>query len=316
MTVQDEVIDISLGFDANYAVHAAAVIASVSRYGKNSRFRFLVLHEGVGLDLQKQIEQLAPNGTFVWIEIGDDDVPAFEARRHLTRSTLYRLGLENLAPPDCRRVLYLDSDITVIGDVSDLWRADMQGKALGAVIDGYLAANYDNGQLFHERWNLPFGKYFNAGILLIDLQQVRERKLFSQTIKFVAEHDYDLPFNDQDALNYVFHNAWLPLSVAWNVQRPQAVFWEARIIPEEVRLGDQRPLIVHYTGPEKPWLSTGYHPWSWIYWESLAHTPFFESVAKKYGVNRLKRIKLWLRWMRRRPKHAKLVGCDLLSPVR
>lgn len=316
MTPQDEVIDVALGFDSNYAVHAAAVISSVCRYGKRSRFRFLILHEGVGPNLQKQIEVLAPNASFVWIEIGDDDVPAFEARRHLTRSTLYRLGLEKLAPIDARRVLYLDADITVIGDVTELWRIDLQGRPLGAVTDGYLSANYENGQPFHERWNLPTDRYFNAGILLIDLQQVREKELFTKTIRFVAEHDFDLPFNDQDALNYTFNNAWLPLSIAWNVQRPQAVPWEATTIPEYVRLGDQRPMIVHYTGPEKPWLPTGYHPWSWIYWESLAHTPFLDSVAKQRGVSRLMRMKLWVRWTKRRPKHAKLVGCDLLSAFR
>lgn len=314
--MQDEVIDVALGIDANYAVHAAAVIASVSRYGKASRFRFIIVQEGVGPDLQKQIERLAPNAAFVWIEIGNDDVPAFQAREHLTRSTLYRLGLEKLAPVDCRRIVYLDADITVIGDISELWRTDLQSRPLGAVVDGFLAPDYGNGQLFHERWSLPEGKYFNAGILVIDLQQVREKKLFSKTIEFLAEHGRELPFNDQDALNHVFHNDWLPLSVAWNVQRRQSVSWEVRTIPAEMQLGDQRPLIVHYTGPEKPWLSTGYHPWSWIYWESLAHTPFLRAVAQRQGVNRFKRVKLWLRWMMCKPKHTKLVGCDIFSAIR
>lgn len=314
--IPGERIDVTFGFDVNYAMHAAAVIASVHRYGKGSTFRFIILHEGVGAELQKEIEGVAPGDAFVWIEVGDDDVPQFEARRHLTRSTLYRLGLETLAPADCKRVIYLDADITVIGDVSELWRTDLKGAAIGAAVDSYLSLDYDGGPPFHEQWDLPKGDYFNAGILLIDLEKVRAGKLFARTIEFVATHDHDLPFNDQDALNYVFAGNWRRLDVIWNLQRPQAVQWQAPTLPKELQLGDQRPMIIHYTGPEKPWLSTGYHPWSWTYWESLGHTPFVQKVAMKQGVSRLQRLKLWFRWIRRKPKLAVLEGDAPLAALR
>jgi lipopolysaccharide biosynthesis glycosyltransferase len=310
-----DAIDIAFGFDANYAPHAAAVIASVSRYSPQSRFRFMLLHEGVGRAVQTQIEALAANSEFVWIEVGEEDVPSFEARRHLTRSTLYRLGLENLAPADCARIIYLDADITVIGDMSELWREDLGGAAIGAAIDSYLCEKYPDAP-FHQHWGLPQGDYFNAGILLIDLAQVRREKLFSKAMAFVAEHDHGLPFNDQDALNWTFWNQWRRLSVAWNIQRPQAVFWDAPKLPVDMQLGNLQPKIVHFTGPEKPWLASGYHPWAWIYWESLAHTPFFAQVARAQGVGRLARLRLWLRWLKRKPPAARLVGAAPLAALR
>ena len=307
--------DVALGFDANYAPHAAAVIASVARHAKDAQFRFLLLHEGVARSVQLQIEALAPQSAFVWIEVGEEDVPAFEARRHLTRSTLYRLGLERLAPADCERILYLDADITVLGDIRGLWRCDLQGCAIGAVADSLLNHKYP-GVPFHQRWKLPEGQYFNAGVLLIDLAKVRAENAFSRAMRFVAEHDHDLPFNDQDALNWTFWNAWRPLSPVWNVQRPQAAFWEARELPAEMQLQGQAPLIVHYTGPEKPWLSTGYHPWSWAYWESLAHTPFLAAVAQQHGVRKLDRLRLLARWLKRRPPRTSLFGGAILSTLR
>lgn len=307
--------DVALGFDGNYAPHAAAVIASASRRAERAPFRFMMLHEGVGRTTQQQIESLAPQSEFVWIEVSGEDVPAFEPRRHLTRSTLYRLGLEQLAPSDCERILYLDADITVLGDIRALWSTDLDGRAIGAVADSLLGHKYPDVP-FHHRWGLPEGTYFNAGVLLIDLAKVRAEKAFSRAMKFVAEHDHDLPFNDQDALNWTFWNAWRPLSPVWNVQRPQAAFWEARELPAEMQLRGRAPLIVHYTGPEKPWLSSGYHPWSWAYWESLAHTPFLETVAEQQGVRKLDRLRLLMRWLKRRPARAGLLGGAVLSTLR
>jgi lipopolysaccharide biosynthesis glycosyltransferase len=294
----NEDIDVAFGFDEPYTAHVAAIIASIARYSKGCNFRFIMLNFGVDRMRQVRIETLAPNARFFWVEIREDDLPAFEARRHLTRSTLFRLGLEKLAPPDCERVIYLDGDLTVIGDLKELWHCDLGGAPIGAVVDGLV-----DPAPFADRWGLSAGgRYFNAGVLLIDLKKVRAEQSFTTVIEFVAKHDLELPFNDQDALNWAFWNNWHALSVAWNVQRPMAVPWDAHKIPADKQLGGQRPLIVHYTGAEKPWLPTGYHPWSWLYWESLARTPFFYEVARTYRVNVLMRLRLRLRWMRRRPR--------------
>lgn len=298
-----ENVDVALGFDGNYAPHAAAVVASASRYADHAPFRFIILYESVSAQQKTEIEALAPNSHFLWIEIGEEDVPAFEPRRHFTRSTLYRLGLEKLAPADCERVLYLDCDITIIGDIRELWREDLGDYAIGAVVDPLATYAFPDPP-FAERWNLPPGEYFNAGVLLIDLKRVRAEGAFSKAIKFIADHDHDLPFNDQDALNWTFWKKWRRLSAVWNAQRPHAAFWDSGPLPASVALNGETPKIVHYTGGEKPWLRLGYHPWSWIYWESLSHTPYFEAVARAQKVDRLTRLRLWLRWMRRRPPGA------------
>ena len=57
--------------------------------------------------------------SFVWTAVSDDDMPPFAGREHFSRAILFRLGLEKLAPPDCRRVIYLDADITVLADVRE-----------------------------------------------------------------------------------------------------------------------------------------------------------------------------------------------------
>ncbi len=300
-----EKVDVALGFDGNYAPHAAAVVASASRYADHAPFRFIILYESVSAQQKSEIEALAPNSHFLWVAIGEEDVPAFEARGHFARSSLYRLGLEKLAPADCERLIYLDSDVTILGDIRELWREDLGDYAIGAVVDPYGACAYPD-MPFAERWNLPPGEYFNAGILLIDLRRVRAERAFGRAMEFVAAHDLDLPFNGQDALNWVYWNKWRRLNVIWNAQRLHAADGGGASLPASMMLNGQAPKIVHYTGGEKPWLRIGYHPWSWIYWESLSHTPYLDTVARVQKVTGLMRLKLWLRWMRRRPPGAVL----------
>jgi lipopolysaccharide biosynthesis glycosyltransferase len=286
-----DVVDVAFGFDKNYVEHGAAVMASVASHG--DAFRFIILHVGVDAAAQKRVESVAPNATFVWVEVGDDDVPAFANRMHFTRATLFRLGLEKLAPADCHRLLYLDADITVLRDVRELYDMDLEGNPVAAAIDAFV-----DPIAFAERWSLtPGPEYFNAGILVIDLDMVRAEKLFTKAAKFVA--DNDPPLNDQDGLNFACWGRWKRFSVAWNAQRHMAI---AALIAEmsvDKHLGNQQPRIIHFTGPEKPWLPNVYHPWAWLYWQSLKRTPFFNDVAARYQVDAKERARMLMRFLRR-----------------
>lgn len=291
-----DVIDIALGFDAAYAPHGAAVIASVVRHAPGASFRFILLHDGIDAPLRARVEQAAPGARFQWITIADTLIPPMENREHFSRATLFRLGLEALAPADCRRLIYLDSDIVVMADISDFWRIDMKGQPLAAVVDGFVDA-----PSFAAQWGLAGAHgYFNGGILLIDMDRIRQDQSFTETIQFVAQHLPKLTYLDQDALNYVFWGRWTAIDPVWNAQRHMAIPSLIEQMPPERRLNGRAPAIIHYTTAEKPWLSQGYHPWAWAYWDNLARTPFLREIADRHGVGPMKRFMLWQRYLRRR----------------
>lgn len=290
-------IDVALGFDENYAPHAAAVIASVVAYAPGARFRFIILHSGVTPEMQARIAASAPGMRFVWTEVADEDIPPFAKREHFSRATLFRMGLEKLAPQDCRRVLYLDADMTVLADVRELAAVDLEGAPVAAAVDGFVDARQ-----FAGRWNLPPGPgYFNAGVLVIDLDKVRAETLFTKAIDFFTRHDAQLTLADQDALNWACWGRWKRVDVAWNAQRHMAIPSLIAEIPEDRRLNGRAPKIVHFTGPEKPWAPGAYHPWAWLFWNSLARTAYARDVRRASGMDFLKLLRLRLRWQLRRP---------------
>ena len=288
-----ERIDIALGFDDPYVPHAAAVIASVVANAPGAQFRFLVLHTGIPDARRRELASVAPRASFLWIEVNDEDLPEFGEREHLghvNKTTFLRLGLQILAPADCRRVIYLDCDVVVLGDIRGLWRTDLGEFAVGAVPDTFAEAT-----TFAERWNLPpqaLG-YFNAGVLLIDLALVRQEKLFTRALTFIIEKNPG--FADQDALNYVCWRAWHRLDLSWNVQRDMLIPSLAEGLDPGLRLAGARPQLLHFTGSDKPWRVAGYHPLSWKYWKYLRKTPFFQEIVRREHMPVRQLLRLWIR---------------------
>jgi lipopolysaccharide biosynthesis glycosyltransferase len=75
---------------------------------------------------------------------------------HVTSAMFLKILAPALLVDRYERVLCLDSDTLVTGDIADLLETDLEGECLGGVADGYAYAAPD------ERG------YFNAGVLLID----------------------------------------------------------------------------------------------------------------------------------------------------
>lgn len=107
-------------------------------------------------------------------------------------------------------------------DVAELYDTDLCGAAVGAVRDtavlSSLVAGYPRRQL---RKLQPLGlhdpfHYFNSGVLVLDLDRMREEDAEVRLLHVIEEHNELLEHPDQDALNIVFHRQIFPLPVEWN----------------------------------------------------------------------------------------------------
>lgn len=290
-------IDIALGFDERYAPHAAAAIQSILAATPGAHIRFTIIHDGLSDEHRRGIEKTAPKSTFHWVEISDADIPAYASREHFSRAILFRLGLDNAAPVDCTRMLYVDTDVICTRDIRELWETDMGGAPIAAVKDCFVKP-----EEFAARWELDPTEpaYFNSGILLIDMNSARRAGAFKRAIDFVARHAAEVRFADQDALNFAFWGRWKKLDIVWNAQRHMAIPALIADLAPEMRLNGRQPAIIHFTGPEKPWAPNAYHPWSWLYWRAVRKTVFAAEVSRASGMGHLARARLLARWLRSR----------------
>jgi lipopolysaccharide biosynthesis glycosyltransferase len=173
---------------------------------------------------------------------------------HTTVSTMDRLLLPDVLS-HLDRVVYIDIDVTVLGDVGELWDLDLGGAPLSARPTASEWAESGLAFVYRAAYRLPAelaqefralmhargtGDFvsFNAGILVMDIDRMRADR-FSEHFAGMAGR-YGL--NDQDVLCCYAGATALQLDSRWNA------FPTREPIPADVRL-------VHFAGGAKPWQS-------------------------------------------------------------
>ncbi len=207
---------------------------------------------------------------------------------HLTAATLLRLLLPS-ALKDIDRVVYLDCDLVVLKDIATLYDTDLSDCPLAACLDFWLTGGppfappgWDVGE-WHKFLNevvslADWRTYFNAGVLVMDLNRLRDTGLIHVAEKFLEQTNYKTVYVDQDALNHVVNGAFVRLDSRWNVlanRRESDVNNADR---------DSEPWIPHYAGPYKPWSCEGRRStfWNRRFWLEAAESAVLPLLARAY----------------------------------
>ena len=259
------------------------MLLSLSKNNPEHQFRIFTISDGdlVGREelavcLRRDTVDLS------FISLATEALDDVMVSHHIRRVTYARLLIDQLLPLNIRRVLYLDCDLIVRGDIGDLWTTNLRGKTIGAVPDVLEYA-------FRTKLGLPEdAPYFNGGVLLIDLDKWRERKIGSRALAFAREHKERLTWHDQCALNFILHGDWLPLDPIWNHQQLGDGVWFEGIMRFDKMTKAQHDTIriAHFTGSSKPWHYLNYHPLKSEYLEYRRLTPWpLEKFEDRYPHN-------------------------------
>jgi lipopolysaccharide biosynthesis glycosyltransferase len=189
--------------------------------------------------------------------------------------------------PAYEKVLYLDSDLIVSGDVSVLYKTDLGDNLLAAARDiDYLGnLNMKDGKRLKYNEEIlhmvnPYD-YFQAGVLVLNTKAMRELMPMTRWLQIASNDEYI--YNDQDVLNAACEGRVTYLDFSWNVMidcagRIGKVFSFAPADIYNAYLDSRRhELITHYAGFEKPWSMVGCDR-SELYWQYARETPFYENL--------------------------------------
>ena len=138
----------------------------------------------------------------------------------------------------CDKVIHLDADAIVCDSLEEMWKTDLTEKWFAAVPE-YLG-HYN-----------PFGgDYYNAGVLLLNLKQMRKDHAQDELVRYL--NAFQQPYADQDAWNHAAHtkDIAVPLPIRYNEAPPIGM------------TGD--PAIVHYCGMKRWWEDTRIPRHKWL----------------------------------------------------
>lgn len=270
-------LTIAFAFDDAFVPHFATCALSMAASRANERID-IVLLSGPTLspDAEHQALHYARELGFTAEAIRPpaEALAALPSTRLFSPLVWHRLLLCDLLP-DRDRVISMDADTLVLQSLAPLWAHDLADNLVGAVsstsqawVDHYRRIGLTASQ-----------RYFNAGVLLLNLQAMRESNTVGETIRLGHERFDDFTFAEQDALNFVLRDRWLPLHPKWNAMSPLWVMpsdIDGGYSPLEVQTARASPAIVHFEGGPiiKPWYYRSCHPLRALYRDYRADTPW------------------------------------------
>lgn len=240
-------IPIFLSSDNNYAPFVATTIASICDNTK-SFCDFYILDGGIEEKNKEKICKLKEQFNnfsieFIKIDLEKEfsSIHYENCCKHVSLSTYNRFLIPKLKP-ELKRILYLDVDIIVLGDISELYNQNLEGCMLGAIPE-----QISEKEIVVYKKILKLSKnhnYFNAGILLIDLEQWISKDIMSKLFEIEIKRREDLLHADQDVLNICFNDKYKVLDFKYNYETNN-----------NRELEQNRPDIVirHFNTGIKPW---------------------------------------------------------------
>ena len=284
LTNNNPKINVCLSCDENYAQYAGVVIASILANAKaKDNLHFYILDGNISNDSKEKILSLKyiKDCEIEFIQVNEQDFEDYKNipnHNYITISTYYRLKLASLIP-DVDKIIYLDCDVIVCSSLAVLFNTNLQENIFGGVWDIDLRLR-----------NNP--KYVNAGVLLMDLNKIREQGIESIFLEYAQQNWQNIQLGDQGIINDVLKGKILNIDERYNVQS------ECFIRRSSFT---KNPVIIHYIGSQKPW-----HFGSWsvhkdLYFRYLQMTPWrlSDKELKKWGLQN--KIYSFYKWFCHRP---------------
>lgn len=192
------------------------------------------------------------------------DAPVF---RYFTKEMYYRLLCSRLLPETEERVLYLDPDILIRGEIKPFYEMDFQGKQLIGMED------YAINHMLHEKKKaIGFTKeecYINSGVLLFNLKKMREAFVLEDFIAVLENYKDVVSYPDQDLINLYFKEDRLVGERIYNYNTGYGSIGGMLAWAFGFKREKKEPVIIHYMGRSKPWQVDYYGKYYYEYYHYL-----------------------------------------------
>lgn len=259
--------------DKYIPILGASIKSLIENSSKNNKYEIKILYTSVSEENQERIKKIGKeniNIEFVSVSRQLKEINSkLYTRNYFSNTTYFRLYIPELYP-EYDKAVYIDSDTIVLTDIANLYNQNIEDNLLAAIPDGAVQTI----PVFQEYVEkvigvIDYNNYFNAGILLMNLKELRKHKLQEKFLYLLEKVKFEVA-QDQDYLNRICKGRVKLLDFAWN--RMPVMGGE-----------DEDIKIIHYNLGFKPWLF-GNVLFQEYFWKYAEQTEFLDEI-KKMGKN-------------------------------
>lgn len=269
-------IPIFFTLDDTYAPFLSAALVSLKENAsKEYNYKIHIIYQELNEKNKKRLTKFADekfNIELVYMEDEFEEIKRNEKGNYLncnyfTLSIFYRLFIADMFP-QYDKGIYIDSDVVVPGDISEMYNIDLGDNIIGACRDKSIAGVEPLMYYLEEYVGVNRNDYINSGVLLMNLKQMREKKFTERFLTLLNKYQFDCLAPDQDYINAICNGKILYLDEEWD----SMPLWEKG---EDL----EKPKIIHYNLFKKPWCYDNIQ-YEDYFWKYVKQTDYYDEVVE------------------------------------
>lgn len=264
-----EILNIVCCCDRYFMIPLIVMLFSVS---KNLQKPLVKIHIITYNFSEDELEYLKQNTNFsnfqVYLYNYNEDklLNIFPECEQYPKSIYLKIYIPNILPSEIKKVIFLDSDLIVLSSIHLLNEINLENKIILAACEMGETLQYaksKNGIGNYKKISIPGNqKMFNSGVMVIDLQRMREIKFIKKVEDYCKIYKNNIKLFDQELFNIILWKEWKELNPCWNVSTDyyKRGGWLSELSDSMYNNIRKSAKIIHYTKVPKPWVTGCNHP--------------------------------------------------------
>jgi len=274
--------NIAFAPDDKYINQTIVSMVSAIENNKEHEIEFIIIYSKLkeeSILKLNNVGQALPDKNFKirLLQIDEDTFATLPLSHWVTVQAWFRIKLPDMCP-DLDRILYLDCDTLILGDLSELFSTNLDGKYLAGVKDVWGVDKYCN------RLNMTSGVYVNSGMLLLNADFCRQENFFEKIVNFAKNNTKIIEFCDQDSINKIADENKVVLHPKFNFMDTwwRGGYYEHKGQDEVDYLNaKENPVIAHLTGLKPAFKGCG-NKFKDKWWEYAKLSTIYDELLKDY----------------------------------
>ena len=266
-------ISIAYAPDDNYVNQT--VVSMKSALEHNEQVEFIIMYSKLSAESMQKLG--AVGGSLRLIKMDESQFSDLTLSKWVTVQAWFRIKLPDLCK-DLDKILYLDCDTLIRGNLDELFSMDLTGKYLAGVKDVWGVSKYV------KRLGMKSGVYVNSGMLLFNCDYCRKEHFFDKVVDFAKNNAKIIEFCDQDSINKVVDEHKLVISPKYNLMDTwwRGGYYEFEGEEEaEYLQAKENPVIAHLTGLKPAFKGCG-NKFKDEWWEVAKKTKIYDELLRDY----------------------------------
>lgn len=266
----DQAIPVVFCFDANFVNYAAVATFSAFSHSKSKLKVYWVIPSEAESAAAPIKELLEKKGVDISIQIASNQLFSdWKEYGHIKKAAYQRLLIPGTIPD--AKIIYLDCDLIVQADLSELFKIEMGSSSVSGVYDA-MAGKYS---LMPKPDGDP---YINSGVMILNLESLRKNQFIERCTEIYRKFIKEVTFCDQCIINKYSEGQKVLIDPSWNYCF--FICHNLEMSPSEASTEFQGAKILHFVGPIKPW-SVNCPPHLADYWWECAHRLNLPNLERK-----------------------------------